>query len=119
MPLPSKPNQFIYIKNQESHYLSIGDFNIWYDNVFKGAVEVECTRSLPDQLGAWYASENGIYPKTHTALLVNIEPIKKETAEDILKDMVEEYKDTEKYKGERGPFWGVFERAERYLNGKA
>jgi hypothetical protein len=119
--LPPKPTEsrYIYIARQDEYFLSKSEFNEWYDIVFKDAVDVECTRTLSDHPGAWYASENGTYPKTHTALLINIQPIKKESAEDILKDMIKEYSDIEKYIGPRGPFWDVFERAKAYLNGKA
>lgn len=38
------------------------------------------------RLGGWDCYENG---RTHTALLIGIEPIRKESAEDVLRDLCE------------------------------
>lgn len=63
------------------------ELEAWHAKVFEGAVEVEAALR-PE--GDWYAYQKGCRVKTHKALLINIQPIKEETAEDILIQWVQE-----------------------------
>lgn len=72
------------------------ELEAWHKSVFEGAVEVGCVylKSVtrlpePDNPKRWWASESICPSDTHTALLIQITPIKEETAEDILKEIVE------------------------------
>ncbi len=73
-------------------YLTKERFDLWYAKeiapLFENAVEVECSRTIGNHLGSWYASENGCAPKSHKALLIKIQPLKEESAEDILRELV-------------------------------
>lgn len=91
--LPPKPNiDFSYkaaTKAEEKiarevYFTCRKKFDDWYDNVFKYAVEM------------YRYSENVWSPNpqsgdTHTAVLINVRPIKKETAEDLLKEFIKQH----------------------------
>lgn len=63
------------------------DFNEWFDDLLKNSVRVYGSSHHLDEgvfaLGKTLGEED-----THTALLVDIQPIKKETAEDVLREML-------------------------------
>ena len=66
------------------------DFNEWFDDLLKNSVRVYgSSRDLDEgvfALGKTLGEED-----THTALLIDIQPIKKETAEDVLVKAVEDH----------------------------
>jgi hypothetical protein len=84
-------------------------------------VEVYCWKS--EKHLSWcsdeYIGKNGEY--THKALLIGIQSIKKETAEDVLRDIVEEYnerKQNDRYLWCKYTTKDLLERAKRALEGE-
>lgn len=74
--------------NQES-------FTQWFDThiepinqMIEDAVEVVGSKEWGDWTSQSLGNVSNEY-RTHKALLINIEPIKKETAEDVLRDLIE------------------------------
>lgn len=45
----------------------------------------------PNIMGQVWSDRNSLNLDTHTALLVGIEPIKRDSAEDVLRDMIEQW----------------------------
>lgn len=99
MNLPKKPHfqEATYFK-PDVEVCSRGEFEKFYESLFKDAVEVECyllkESNLTDEHGpGWTAAEPRtriIKPEsTHKALLINVRPIKEETAEDLLRELAD------------------------------
>ncbi len=103
--LPPKPKLHLDIKHitNEGHACwdsthVMKEFDMWYDReivpLFENAVKVFCNKkyggACSDQ--EWGAAETLYTPDaTHTALIINIKPIKEETAEDHLRRLIEIY----------------------------
>jgi hypothetical protein len=71
------------------------DFKEWFDNcvepinkILAEGVEVTCYKEHYEERVKWCASEIMLDCKTHKALLINIQPIKEETAEGVLRDIL-------------------------------
>lgn len=62
------------------------DLEAWHAEVFKDAVEVYGGSFASN--GWTFCSDEEYQKTTHTALLINIQPIKEESAEDILEQLV-------------------------------
>ncbi len=65
--------------------------------------------------GHWYASEGGAMAKTHTALLIDVRPIERDTAESLWRELI---KQTEKSNFAGATTERFIERAKRLLEGK-
>lgn len=71
--------------------------NVWFDQhvepinkMLSEGVEITCHRNSFTSQDSWYATKN-LYEATHKALLINIEPIKKDTTDDVLREFIRLY----------------------------
>lgn len=128
--LPPRPKA-IYIDGQTRGDMALQQQNLneWYDKeiapLFENAVEVYGEFDATNEV---WSDFSGLRPlkanegvATHKALLVNIEPLKKEeTAEDVLREMVDAFKTTTiiPYQGEVPKFNKALDRARKYLEKK-
>lgn len=101
MNLPTKPEfHFNNINVKYEHricseyheYITKKDFDEWYDEVFKGALTVY---GWMDGDGACRFSEMKVIGSdkgeaTHSATLIGITPVMEESAEDLLRELVDE-----------------------------
>lgn len=104
--LPPKPGRLNFMlisqgmmgqMNCNQDVILARDFDFWYaehiEKLFENAVEVECSKTIGNHEGSWYASENGVHPKSHKALLINIQPIKEEDeGYKLLQEMIDYFK---------------------------
>jgi hypothetical protein len=114
--LPPKPDKFVklsgvsHLFNINQEFMRRADFEEWYaqqiEPLFENTVEVYKARgmSFPDDWTTSAPVEN----RTHIALLINIQPIKEPTADDLLKEILGE--------GGHTPEWN--EKAVAYLERK-
>lgn len=91
--MPKKPEMPEWFKHghddPKSLAINIVEFDQWYDKeirpLFENAVEVYRSRFS----GGWSQNPERIKEgDTHKALIINIQPIKEETAEDLLREFV-------------------------------
>jgi len=90
---------FRYYKHELTEY-AISELNIWFDQnieplneIIENAIHVKGEyrkdRAFSDENGWAFDQSFATTRTTHKALLINIRPIKKETAEDVLRDIID------------------------------
>jgi len=106
-----------YDDPSETYKVGLTEFRRWFrkevwpvNKLLEEAVELNGINH-----GCWFEYGSRAYENTHKAYLIGIETIKKETAEDVLRDLVEkwafhEHSDT--------PFGKLYKRSKRVLEDK-
>ena len=81
-----------------SHEVGLNDLNNWFQDWFSENVK-PINKMLSEGVEVYSTTHTGhgktwnsaqVMDDTHTALLINIRPVKKETAEDVLREFIEE-----------------------------
>ena len=88
-----------------SHMVTVDTLDGWFDahvepinKMLEAGVEVYATRNRPEWLN------NKFEDTPHKALLINIEPIKQETAADVLRDFVNDMSQYEHHTTQITPY---------------
>lgn len=112
-----------YEMAQKSYNNWYAKLEAWHAEVFKDAVEVYGGSFKSTY---WtFCSDKEHQKTTHTALLINIQPIKEDTAEDILREIISRLEVT--FHGEGGVYGGprsklyeidIFAKAKAFLEKK-
>lgn len=125
--MPSKPKfdrlWGIHTSPGWSSGITEDHFDEWYDKdikpLFDTAIEVKASVDLDDVAGAhWYAPDKNVIRKelySHKALLICIEPIKRETAENILRELLY-YEEAKSFGMSFVERLEIIDRAKSFLN---
>lgn len=96
MSIPKLPPKFtaytvsaIVANQPDLEYYDVAEIEAWHAKVFEGAIEVYDNGVITGHEELFERFQRTPHPcSTKTGLLINIQPIKEETAEDILKEIV-------------------------------
>jgi hypothetical protein len=121
--MPPTPQFDLYDARLDRYWIGKEQFNDWFANeiapLFENAVEVDCHQThggwaaMDPKTDLWH-TENA---KTHTALLINIKPIKEEDeGRKLLQEMIDYFKNFRDLECCLEGKWS--ERAKNYLERK-